>query len=277
MAETPIAIVAGDGALPRLLAEACVRSGRRYGVVRFAGVVLEWADGHPVIDAVYERPGALFSALRRQGLGAAVFAGGMRRPEISPWRLDFLGLRIAPRILGALKSGDDTGLRAIATVFESQGIEIVPAEALLDGLRALEGTLTTRWPSPEDAADATRGREILDAVAPVDVGQAVVVAQGVCLGIETVQGTDALLRFVAETGAGFRPDPNGARGVLVKRPKTGQDRRMDLPAIGPETMRRAAAAGLAGVEVEAGGVLILGREATVAAAEAEGLFLSAAR
>jgi len=98
------------------------------------------------------------------------------------------------------------------------------------------------------------------------------VAQGLCLAVETLPGTDAMLDFVA-LHARLRPDPSGARGVFYKAPKLGQDRRIDLPALGPETIRRAAAAGLAGVAFEAGGVLLLDRAATIAAAEAAGLFL----
>ncbi len=107
----------------------------------------------------------------------------------------------------------------------------------------------------------------------VDVGQAAVVAQGLCLGIEALPGTDALLDFVAATGGRLRPDPNGARGLLYKAPKPGQDLRADMPSVGPETVRRAAAAGLGGIAWAAGGVLVLERDETIAQAQAAGLFL----
>jgi DUF1009 family protein len=124
-----------------------------------------------------------------------------------------------------------------------------------------------------DRDDAARAAAIVAALGAADAGQGAVVAQGLCLGLETIQGTDAMLDFVARTGAGFRHDPAGARGVLLKAPKPGQDWRIDLPAVGPDTMRAAAAAGLAGVVVQAGGVLLLGRDETVAAADAAGIFL----
>ncbi|MEZ5885126.1 MAG: LpxI family protein, partial [Paracoccaceae bacterium] len=98
------------------------------------------------------------------------------------------------------------------------------------------------------------------------------VAQGLCLAVEALPGTDAMLDFAA-LHQGLRPDPAGARGVFYKAPKPGQDRRIDLPAIGPQTVARAAAAGLAGIAWEAGGVLLLGREKTLAAAQEAGLFL----
>lgn len=272
-AEDGLAIVAGRGALPRMIAEDCARRGRRYRVVRFPGVTLDWAEGHPILPALFEKPGRLFSDLRAAGCGSVTFAGGMARPELKPLRFDLTMLRLAPRLLSGLRGGDDRLLRLLAEIFEEQGLTLVPAQAILTGLLAAPGVPSRARPSEADRADAARAAEIVAALGAVDVGQGAVVAQGVCLGLESIQGTDAMLAFVALDGARFRPDREGARGVLYKAPKPGQDWRMDLPAIGPDTIRAAAAAGLAGVVVEAGGVLILGHDETVAAADAAGLFL----
>jgi len=223
-----------------------------------------------VIAARFERPGRLFAALRAAGCGTVTFAGGMVRPRLRPLRFDLTMLRLAPRLLAGLRAGDDTTLRLIAGVFEAEGFEVVAPQALLPELPAVAGVHSRALPSDGDRADAARAAAIVAALGAVDVGQAAVVAQGICLGLESIQGTDALLDFVARTGSGFRPDPAGPRGVLYKAPKPGQDRRLDLPAIGPETLRGAAAAGLAGVVVEAGGVMILDHAATVAAADAAG-------
>jgi DUF1009 family protein len=268
-----LAIVAGRGALPRLIAEDCARRGRPYRVVVFDGVPLDWTAGHPVLPAVFEKPGRLFADLRAAGCGEVAFAGGIRRPELNPLRFDLTALKIAPKLLGALKGGDDKGLRMVAEVFEAEGLRLVPAHALLTDLLAPQGAPTRAQPTEADRADAARAAEIVRAMGGVDVGQAAVVAQGVCLGLESIQGTDAMLAFVAATGGPFRPDRAGARGVLYKAPKPGQDWRLDLPAIGPETMRGVAQAGLAGVVVQAGGVLVLGLGETIAAADAAGVFL----
>jgi DUF1009 family protein len=268
-----LAIVAGRGALPRLIAEDCARRGRPYRVVVFEGVALDWLDGHPALAAAFERPGRLFAALRAAGCGAVTFAGGIVRPKLRPLRFDLTMWRLAPGLLGAVRAGDDATLRAVAGVFERAGFRVEAPQALLPDLPAAAGVHSRALPSERDREDAARAAAIVAAIGAADVGQAAVVAQGVCLGIESIQGTDALLEFVARTGAGFRPDPGGAKGVLFKGPKPGQDRRLDLPAIGPDTLRGAAAAGLAGVAVEAGGVMILDHAATVAAADAAGLFL----
>ncbi len=273
MAGTGLAIIAGRGALPRLLAEDCARRGRPYRVVMLEGVALDWAAGHPVLPAAFEKPGRLFADLRAAGCGEVAFAGGMARPGLNPLRFDLTMLRLAPKVLAGLRGGDDQALRILAGIFEGEGLRVVAAQAILSDLLATEGIATRAQPLPADRADADRAAAIVAALGAADVGQGAVVAQGLCLGLETIQGTDAMLDFVARTGAAFRPDPQGGRGVLYKAPKQGQDWRMDLPAIGPDTLRAAAAAGLAGVVVQAGGVLVLGRAETLAAADAAGLFL----
>ncbi len=268
-----LAIVAGRGALPRLIAEDQARRGLPYCVVRLDGTALDWAEGHPVIDAVLEKPGGLFAALRRKGFGAVTFAGAVRRPSLDPRRFDLTMVRLAPRILAGLRSGDDSTLRMVAGIFEGEGFAVKAPHELLADLVVGAGVVTRARPLPADEADAARAARIVGALGAVDTGQGAVVAQGICLGLESIQGTDVMLDFVARTGGGFRPDPDGARGVLYKAPKAGQDWRMDLPAVGPATIEGARAAGLAGVVVQAGGVLLLGRDETIAAADAAGLFL----
>ena len=201
------------------------------------------------------------------------FAGGIVRPALRPLRFDLTMLRLAPRLLRGMRGGDDTTLRLVAGIFEAEGFAVRGAARDPDRPRRAARACSTRR-APGDGRPAptpTRAAAIVAALGAADVGQAAVVAGGICLGLESIQGTDALLDFVARTAAELRPA--GARGVLFKAPKPGQDRRMDLPAIGPGTVDGAAAAGLAGVAVEAGGVMILDLAATVAAADAAGLFL----
>jgi len=268
-----LAIVTGKGALPRLLAEECARIGQDYVLVLFGGFQPSWAMGHRQISVAYEKPGKLFKELARIGARHVVFAGAMQRPELNPMRFDLKFLKIAPSLLPALKSGDDVTLRVIGTIFESENIEIIAAHRLLENLVVGAGVLGKHAPSAADREDMVRGFAIARALGEQDVGQGAIVAQGLCLGAESIQGTDAMLRFVADTGASFRPDPDGGRGVLCKGPKPGQDWRVDMPAIGPETLENAAKAGLAGVAVQAGGVLILGLVETVTKADELGLFL----
>ncbi len=268
-----LAIVAGGGVLPRLIAVDQKRRGLPYRVVQFDGVEIDWAADHPVIRATFEKPGRLFADLRSADCRTVSFAGGLKRPRLNPLKFDFKGLRLAPTLFAAMKAGDDETLRIVTGIFEKEGFSVRAPHELLEELLAQPGVPTAAKPDDADETDAARAAEIVRALGAVDVGQGAVVAQGICLATETIQGTDKMLEFVARTGTVYRPDPEGAKGVLLKAPKPGQDWRVDLPAIGPETMRQVAAAGLAGIAVEAGGVLILGLEETVAEADRLGLFL----
>ena len=219
-----------------------------------------------------EKIGTLFDALKTAGVGRVVFAGSLARPALDPAAFDAEMAALAPRLKAAMSQGDDALLRTVIQVFEAQGFSVVGANAVVPSLVAEAGLAAGPAPDPAEEADIARGAEILRGIAPLDIGQGCVVAGGQCLGVETVQGTDGLLAFVAGTGAGYR---RGHRGVFVKTAKAGQDLRIDMPTIGPRTVAAVAEAGLAGLAVEAGRVLILEREATLAAARDAGLFLVA--
>ncbi len=262
-----LAVIAGDGALPGMI----VRAHHGAWLVRIEGIEAQ-NPGAPEIAASLERIGRLYDDLRAEGIERVCFAGALARPALDPVAFDPKMAELAPRLVAAMQEGDDALLRVIVGAFEAEGFAVAGAHELVPELTARPGLLA--GPAPDRAArdDIRRAVVVLAALGPVDVGQACVVAGGLCLGIETIQGTDFLLRMVAETDPRLR---RGARGVLVKRPKPGQDLRVDMPAIGPGTVRAAAAAGLAGITIAAGEVLLIDRAGTCAAAEAAGLFLLA--
>ena len=140
-------------------------------------------------------------------------------------------------------------------------------------LLAGEGTLGAKSPSPEDRADIETGFRVVAALGRLDVGQAAVVVKGRVLAVEAAEGTDAMIARCAELRKGASARRRGLAGVLVKAPKPGQEERVDLPTIGPDTVESAARARLAGIAVAAGRVLIADRAATFAAADRHGLFL----
>lgn len=260
-----LGLVAGAGDLPRLIAEDCARRGEAYVVIRFEAEAAPWASSHPGEVVPHEKPGRLLKILRGAGCERVVFAGAMDRPRLRFRKFDRKAMMLAPRVLNLLGKRDDAMLRGFADILEREGFRIVGAHERLAELLAPEGVLGRIRPTEADQTDAARAAEIARSLGAADLGQAVVVAAGEVLGEEDIDGTDALLRRVARTGA--------KAGVLFKAPKPGQDWRIDLPTIGAETMRNAAAAGLSGVVVEAGGVLVLGLEETVAEADRLGLFL----
>jgi DUF1009 family protein len=268
-----LTIIAGRGSLPRALAQACKTTNRPYCVVRLAEMPLDWLQGHPVIDAEIERFGAMFAAIRGAECEAVVFAGGVDRPNINLSKIDDKTMEILPKLAPHLAAGDGATLRAIAEIFEAEGFSIKAAHEVLPELLVDSGPLGATHPSIADHADINRAISITNALGSVDVGQGAVVAQGLCLGAETLQGTDEMLEFVALTAQSSRPDPKGPKGVLYKGPKPGQDLRMDMPAVGRLTVENAAKAGLAGLAMSAGKVMILERAETIATADRLGLFL----
>lgn len=275
-ASSPLAIITGRGRLPEILASAVEKSGRDVVLVCFGGFCPDWrSQNHQLIKADFEKPGALFKALKSVGCNEVVFAGSMIRPRLNPLKFDLKMLGLAGKLLPALKSGDGNTLNMLISIFEMEGIHVTGAHEILQDLLAPEGVLAKHRPSKDDLADIKRARDIAYHLGLADVGQGVVVAQGVCLGLESVQGTDALLEFVTETSRNYRPDKTAGQGVLLKRPKPNQDWRVDLPAIGVQTVQNAAKAGLGGIAVQAGGVLILDWEETIQAADKFGLFLYA--
>ncbi len=267
------AIIGGTGRLPAALRAALAEAGETPVLAEIDGFPMEGIGGAPVERFRLEQLVPFLGRLHDLGVTRLVLAGAVRRPRLDPAAFDARTAALVPRMLAAMQSGDDAALRCLIAIFEEHGFEVAGADAVAPALVMGAGVLGAHAPDAAARRDAARAAAIAAALGAVDVGQGAVVADGLCLGVEALPGTDALLAQVAALPEALRPGAGGRRGLLYKAPKPGQDRRADLPAIGPATVAGAAAAGLAGIAVEAGGVLILDRAATVAAADAAGLFL----
>jgi DUF1009 family protein len=263
-----LGIIAGSGGLPRRLIESCQAAGREVFVLALENEAeLETVAS---VSHAWCRIGAAakgLKLLRDNGVVDLVLAGGVRRPSLSAIRPDWRTAKFFAKV-GYRLLGDDGLLSAIAKEFEMEGFRLIGAHELLDERASVpEGPLGRLKPSAEAVADIARGVEIARAIGALDIGQAAVVQQGMVLGVEAIEGTDALLRRCA----GLRRD--GPGGVLVKVEKPGQERRIDRPTVGPQTVRLAAEAGLAGIAVEAGSTLLIDRDDVIRAADAAGLFV----
>jgi UDP-2,3-diacylglucosamine hydrolase len=267
-APAPVGIIAGAGELPRRIVESCRTKGREVFVLALKGE----AEPETVAGVAHAwcRIGAAATGLRLlrdHGVGELVIVGGVRRPSLSAIRPDWRAAKFFAKV-GYRLLGDDGLLSAIAKELELEGFRLIGAHELLDERASVPaGPLGRLKPSADAMADIARGVEIARAIGALDIGQAVVVQQGMVLGVEAIEGTDALLRRCA----GLRRD--GPGGVLVKVEKPGQEQRIDRPTVGPQTVRSAAAAGLAGIAVEAGSTLLLDRDEVIRAADAAGLFV----
>jgi UDP-2,3-diacylglucosamine hydrolase len=267
-----IGIIAGSGGLPRRLIESCQTKGRAVFVLALKGE----ADPQTVenIPHAWCRLGAAakgLALLREHRVTDLVIAGGVRRPSLAAIRPDWRAAKFFAKV-GYRLLGDDGLLSAIAKEFEAEGFRLIGAHELLDETAAVaEGPLGRIKPNPQAKADIARGIEIARAIGALDIGQAVVVQQGLVLGVEAIEGTDALLGRCA----GLRRD--GAGGVLVKVEKPGQETRIDRPTVGPQTVRLAAEAGLQGIALEAGRTLLIDRDEVIRTADAVGLFVIGVR
>jgi hypothetical protein len=264
-----LGILAGSGELPLKLIDACRRAGRPYFVLGFEG----FCDpasliGEPHAFIRLGAGGGGLKLLRENGVEELVLAGGVRRPalrELRPdWRAIRFSLKIGLHMLGHW--GDDALFRTVIEVLESEGFRVVGADSILSSLLAPRGALGRIVPDTVAEGDIRAGIEAARGHGAQDLGQAVVMRDGVAVDREAADGTDALLRRCASSGA-------ARGGVLVKMAKPQQERRADLPAIGAQTVTGAAAAGLKGIAIEAGGCLVLDRAAVIAAADRAGIFV----
>lgn len=268
MTDAPIGILAGRGRLPAEVARAAVAAGRSVFVVALKGFAdLDLLAGFPHCTLRLGAAGSILKALRAHGCRELVLIGGLRRPAISDLRPDAAGGRLLARIGRAAFGGDDSLLAAVVRVLEEEGFRVVGADTVLSGALAPAGLLAGTAPDVVAQADIARGVAVARALGAADVGQGCVVQQGLVLAVEAIEGTDAML---VRAAALARPGPGG---VLVKLVKPGQERRADLPAVGPATVAAATAAGLRGIAFEAEGTMLAERETTIAAAERAGMFL----
>jgi DUF1009 family protein len=268
-----IGIIAGSGSLPREVAESVVARGGSVHVVMVDGAADAALAMFPHTVVNWAQPGRATAALRQAGVRDVVMLGGYQRPDLRTARPDLAFFQMLPAVWRLLRAGgDDAVLRGLVALFERRGLNVVGVADVAGDLLVGEGAQTQRAPSSQDRADTERGFALVAALGRYDIGQAAVVMNGRIEAIEGAEGTDRMLKRVADTRRGLGGSTRG--GVLVKRPKPGQDLRVDLPAIGPNTIENAAAAGLSGVAVMAGHVLCAERAHVLAAADAREVFVA---
>jgi DUF1009 family protein len=262
-----LGILAGKGELPARLIAACRASQRPFFVLAFEGQTdVSLVAG---VDHGWCRLGAAgtaFKLLRDHGVEELVMAGRMTRPSLAELRPDLRATRFFAKV-GVKALGDDGLLSAVVREIEAEGFGVIGPDSVLADLIAPAGVYTSHSPDAQAQADIAHGARVARSLGALDVGQAVVVQQGLVLGVEAIEGTDALLARCATLHR------EGPGGVLVKMSKPGQERRADLPTVGVATVSSAAAAGLRGIAVEAGHALIVDRHAVAAAADEAGLFV----
>jgi DUF1009 family protein len=276
-ASAPIGIVAGAGSLPLHVAASAARSGRAVFVAALSGSARREDFASFDCEAFgLGQLGGLLNAFQCRGVTEAAFIGAVVRPGLRDIKPDFGLVKHWSSLVGAFRKGDDGLLSAIIGIVEGQGVRVVSALDLAPDLAVLEaGRLGRVVPNPDAEDEINVGLNLIAALSPFDVGQCVVVSDGRPVAIEGAEGTDAMLARVAEMRRNGRLSRDTGGGVLVKAPKQGQSMRIDIPTIGPTTVRNAAAAGLQGIAISVGSVLVAEREAAVKLADELGLFIEA--
>lgn len=252
-----LALIAGQGALPERLAPK-------------AGLVAGLAGNQPLIETDLtfrlEHLGTLLQTLLDKGVTQVCFAGAIQRPAFDSSQIDQATLPLVTRLAATFQQGDDAALKTVLQIFEEKGLVIKSAHEIAPDLLPDAGCLTETQPDEVAIANAQRAASVLSIMGPADVGQGCAVHRGQVIAIEAALGTDWMLDSLKH-----RTD--GPGGLFYKAPKPQQDRRVDLPTIGPNTVAVASQARLGGIAIEAGGVMILDLDATIQAANDNGLFL----
>jgi len=270
---TKLGLIAGGGGLPVALAEHCRKTGRPFFVIRLRGFAGSEMDAFPGAMAGIAEIGRIVRLARETGCEALCFAGVVRRPDFAALRPDLKGLGWLPGAAMAARRGDEALLRFLMQGFEREGFAIEGAHEVMGDLALPLGPLGRRAPGPEHQADIAKALKVAHEIGALDIGQAAVVCDGLVLAVEAQEGTDAMLRRVAELPDHVRGAPGRRRGVLAKAAKPIQEERVDLPTIGVATVDGADRAGLAGIVGVAGKMLVVDRAAVAQAADAAGLFV----
>lgn len=272
----PLAILAGGGTVPVIVAAAAARAGRPVVIIGIAGeadreieaFAHQWVEWHEI--------GRLLRTLRQHEARELVLVGRISaRPDYHGMKLDRAGRVVRAAILRIFSGGDNAVLSGAVRLFEDRGFRIVGAHEVARELVVPVGWMTRTQSTTKDLRDADLALGAAKAIGRLDIGQAAVAVGGRIIAVEGAEGTDGMLERVGALRAAGRIRWSGRAGALGKCAKPHQDLRVDMPTIGPATVRAAAAAGLAGIVVEAGQVMLAEREETVRIANTLGLFLGA--
>jgi DUF1009 family protein len=273
-----VAIICGGGSFPGAVAEAVMRRGRRPVMLAVKG----WADAAIVERYAHHwiaigQLGRLLRLARAEHCREVLFIGTLLRPPIRQIRLDWQTIRVMPRVIRSFRGGDNQLLSCMASLAEDAGLRVIGVDDVAPEILVPDGIIGRRQPADRDRSDIARALALIAALGPFDVGQAAVVADNNVLAVEAAEGTDNLLLRIADLRRQHRVTTPAGVGVLVKAPKPGQDRRFDLPSIGPRTIENVARAGLAGIAVTAGSTIIADAAQAIAAADREKVFLVGVR
>ncbi len=263
-----LGIIAGGGAIPAMLIRHCREQGRDFFVLAIEGNADKafFTEDIPHQWIRIGQAGTGFKRFAEEKVQDVVMIGTIRRPGFFDLVPDLRTTAFFAKV-GAKALGDDGILRALVSEIEAEGMAVKGIHEVMTDLLIKPGVLGRHKPDRQALADIRRGMEVASELGRLDVGQAVVVQQGLVLGVEGIEGTDELIRRCGD----YRRKGDG--GVLVKLRKPQQDMRIDLPTIGARTVERAHESGLRGIAVHTGNGLIVDEAEVIRLADKYGLFV----
>ncbi|MDJ0614410.1 MAG: UDP-2,3-diacylglucosamine diphosphatase LpxI [Rhizobiaceae bacterium] len=268
-----VAIFTGKGSLPREIAGSLQRHHKEPFLVGIKTEHESWIKGYDHVLLHWGQFGRFFKALRQAKVTHILFAGGLTRPTINFLRMDFGALPFIAKVLTLMLGGDNTLLSGLIKVIESNGIKVLGAHEVMPELLANTGVIAGKKPGKKSMRNIEQAVDACRKLGELDIGQGAVAVGGRVVALEGIEGTDEMLRRIADLRKSGRLVESGRFGVLAKTMKPQQDMRADLPAIGPDTIENAHKAGLAGIAVEADHSLILEREKTLELARKHNIFI----
>jgi DUF1009 family protein len=247
-----IALISCSNNLPVKLHESLKLKGHDVFVIAFKEVK---TDLVPNLLISLGQIGKMFNFLKKNNIDNMVLAGSIVRPNLWKFRFDFLGIKFCLQLIKFLKQGDDTLLRFICDFIGKHSVKLWSIVDLCPQFLMPMGCITGHNVSKEIFTSIDFGKNILNQIAQFDIGQSIAIADEIVLGIETIEGTDAMINKVQMIDK--KRIQGLSKPVFVKMRKKNQSHLVDLPTIGVDTINNLAQSGFTAAAFEANGCLVL--------------------
>ena len=267
-----IGIVTGDGALPELIIKDLKKNKIEYFIIFFDKELKNKFSKEKNIFVKYEHISFLLDYLNEKKIKKLMFAGYFKRPKLDVKKFDKISLDFLGPVIQNLYTGDNNIFNSVINVFEKHGFEIIHPTSYSSSFLQNEKVMTLLKPDKKHFDEVRKALKIFNSTSQLDIGQSLVISQGLCLAIETLPGTDAMLSFIKN----YKKNSNLANhksGILFKALKKNQETRIDMPVIGPKTVQKVKDAFLDGIVIQENSVIILNKDLTVKLANKHQIFI----
>ena len=260
-----IGIFAGSGTLPKEILFFLNKNKKKYIVLNLSNKKIKNS-----IDVQLGQFGKILNILKKYKIKKVIFAGYVKRPNLSSLKFDLKAISYIPKLMQVFKKGDGNILNFATQILKKNNIKVIPSHTYCKHL-LINKTITKSKPSAEDIKDFTKGKKILDTLSEFDIAQGILLDNGYVMAIEAAEGTDAMLKRVAK----IKLKNKGKSGVLIKLPKKKQSLSYDLPTIGFKTVQLCIKSKLNGIFLKKNQNIFLDQKKALNLANKHGFFITA--